>query len=76
MKKIIKIEGMHCPKCKARVENALNEIDNVSAKVDLEKKAATVTLKADVADNVLIEAVSELGFKVVSIEKKKSILGF
>ncbi len=75
MKKIIVIDGMHCPKCKARVENALNEIENVSAKVDLNKKTATVSLKADVADNVLIEAVTELGFQVVSIEKKKSIFG-
>ena len=75
MKKIIKIEGMHCPKCKGRVENALNEIENVSAKVDLEKKTATVSIKGEIADNILIEAVTELGFQVVSIEKKKSIFG-
>ena len=75
MKKIIMIEGMHCPKCAARVENALNEIENVSAKVDLAKNRAVVALKNDIPDNVFIEAVAELNFKVVSIEKKKGIFG-
>lgn len=75
MKKIIEINGMHCPKCAGRVENALNAIDGVNAKVNLAKKQAVVTLKVDVADEVLKNAVASLGFEVVSIDEKKGIFG-
>ena len=36
--KTMKIEGMSCGHCSARVEQALNAIDGVSAKVNLEVK--------------------------------------
>ena len=36
--KIIKIEGMACGHCSARVEKALNAIDGVSATVDWKPK--------------------------------------
>lgn len=76
MKKIIKIEGMSCGHCQARVEKALNAIDGVEAKVDLKKKAAIVNLKADVSDEVMKEAVIEAGYEVVGIEEKKGMFGF
>ena len=65
MKKTINIEGMHCQHCSARVEKALAEL-GLSAKVDLAAKCAVVE-GADVADNVLRDAVEDLGFEVVSI---------
>lgn len=65
--KTMTIEGMMCTHCSGRVESALNAIDGVSAKVDLEKKTAAVTLSADVADEVLRRAVSDAGYEVVSI---------
>jgi len=38
MKKVIKVSGMTCEHCKARVEKALSSVDGVkSAKVDLKK---------------------------------------
>ena len=40
--KTIHIEGMRCANCRIRVQNKLNQIDGVSAKVSLEKKTATV----------------------------------
>ena len=75
MKKIIEINGMHCPKCSARVENALNAIEGVSAKVNLAKRQAVVTLKTEVADDTLKKAVDSLGFEVVSVTVKKGIFG-
>ena len=75
MKKVIEINGMHCPKCAARVENALNGIDGVTAKVNLEKKTAVVSLKGEVSDEAMIAAVSELGFEVAKITVKKGIFG-
>jgi len=64
MEKIINVEGMMCMKCVAHVEKALKSIDGVAdAKADLDAKKATVTLNADVADDVLVNAVNEEGFE-------------
>ena len=38
--KILQIKGMSCMHCSARVEKALNNIDGVEAKVDLESNSA------------------------------------
>lgn len=70
MKKTIKIEGMSCSHCSGRVEKALNEIDGVSAKVNLEKKTAEVTLSHEVADQVLASAVTNAGYEVTGIESE------
>ncbi|MGB8453293.1 MAG: copper ion binding protein [Anaerocolumna sp.] len=75
MKKIIKIEGMTCSHCQARVEKALNAVSGVDAKVDLKKKAAVVSFDTDVSDSVLKDAVTEAGYEVVSIEEKKGLFG-
>lgn len=75
MKKVIEINGMHCPKCAARVENALNAIDGVTVKVNLDKKTAVVSLKGEVSDEAMSAAVSELGFEVAKITVKKGIFG-
>ncbi|HAN20146.1 MAG: hypothetical protein A2Y15_03350 [Clostridiales bacterium GWF2_36_10] len=73
MKKVIKIDGMSCGHCKARVEKVLGDIDGVSAKVNLEKGEAIVSIDKDVADNVLTSAVTEAGYTVVSINEKKGL---
>lgn len=75
MKKVIQINGMSCEHCKARVEKALNAIEGVEAKVDLKQKNATVTLKTDVSDEVLKNAVNEAGYEAVSVEEKKGLFG-
>ncbi|MDF2590391.1 MAG: Heavy metal transport/detoxification protein [Anaerocolumna sp.] len=75
MKKIIKIEGMSCGHCQAKVEKVLNEINGVEAKVDLKKKSATVSLQSDVSDTTLKDVITEAGYEVVSIEEKKGLFG-
>ena len=65
--KIMKIEGMSCGHCSARVEQALNAIDGVSAKVNLEAKTASVVLSKPVEDQVLVKAVTDAGYEVVGI---------
>ncbi len=63
MKKVISVEGMMCAHCKAHVEKALKAVDGVTAaEVSLEAKNATVTLSKDVADQVLMDAVTEAGY--------------
>jgi len=68
MEKKLTIEGMSCGHCVARVEKALNAIDGVSAKVDLETKTATVTLTKDVADDVLVKAVTDAEYEVTEVK--------
>ena len=67
MKKTMIVEGMMCVRCKGRVEKVLNAIEGVQAEVDLAAKTATITLTGEVADDVLIAAVTDAGFKVVSL---------
>ena len=66
MQKVMTIEGMMCTHCSGRVESALNAIPGVTAKVDLEKKTATVS--GDVSDDTLRKAVEDAGYQVVSIQ--------
>ena len=69
MKKTMKIEGMMCGHCEARVKKALEALDGVeSAEVSHEKGTAIVSLKADVADSTLKQAVEAQDYKVKSIE--------
>jgi copper chaperone CopZ len=67
MKKTMIVEGMMCIKCKGRVERVLNAIDGVEAVVDLAAKTASITLSKDVSDAALTAAVTDAGFRVVSI---------
>lgn len=60
--KEIKIEGMHCSGCSARVERALNALDGVKATVDLKAGTAKIVSSAEVPDAVLKETVESLGF--------------
>ena len=58
----LKVEGMHCPKCVARVKEALENVDGVaSAEVILEPGSATVTGTADA--DALIAAIEAIEFK-------------
>lgn len=68
MEKMMKIEGMSCGHCSARVEKALNEIDGVTARVSLEDKTATITLSHEVADEILRKAVTDAGYEVVGLQ--------
>lgn len=65
--KTIKIEGMHCSHCTARVENALRAL-GLSAKVDLGSASATVDGENIPDDGVLRETVEDLGFAVIEIK--------
>ena len=68
MKKTLKIEGMMCGHCEARVKKALEAIDGVTAEVSHEKGTAVVTLAKDVPNEVLKKAVEEQDYTVVSID--------
>ncbi|WP_138294291.1 MULTISPECIES: heavy metal translocating P-type ATPase [unclassified Clostridium] len=67
MTKVLKVAGMSCMHCSARVEKALNALEGVQAKVDLEKGEATVTLSGEVEDAALKAAVEDAGYEVTGI---------
>ena len=63
----LKVEGMMCGHCEARVKKALEEIDGVvSAEVSHEKGAAVVTLSTEVPAEILKKAVEDAGYKVLA----------
>ena len=65
MQKTLKIEGMMCPHCEARVKKCLEALDGViSADVSHKTDSATVTLSADVSDELLKKTVEDAGYTV------------
>lgn len=69
MIKTVKIEGMSCGHCTARVSAALMGLDGVeNAEMSLENKTAVLTLSKDISDDVIRETVDDTGFDVVGIE--------
>ena len=69
MTKTMKIEGMMCGHCEARVKKALEALAEVeSAEVSHETGTAVVTLCQSVDDSVLSKAVEDQDYKVLSVE--------
>lgn len=69
MEKTMKIEGMMCGHCEARVKKCLEALEGVSeAVVSHETGTAVVKLGAPVADEVLKKAVEDQDYKVVSVQ--------
>ena len=62
------IDGMTCSNCSRRVENALNSLDGVWAKVDLGERKADVRLKQAPDNDALRHAVQDVGYTVLSIQ--------
>ena len=69
MTKTMKIEGMMCGHCEARVKKALEALPEVEeAVVSHESGTAEVKLQTEIADEVLKKAVEDQDYKVTSIE--------
>ncbi len=64
----LSIDGMMCNNCRVRVENGLNAMDGVLAKVSLADKEAVVSLYKDID-------VQEILNKIESMEYKASVKG-
>ena len=69
MKRTLKVEGMKCGHCEARVKKALEAIPCVeSAVADHTTGTAVVTMNAHVSDETLKAAVEAQGFQVPGLE--------
>lgn len=71
MRKIIKIKGMTCGHCSARVEKMLLSVDGINhAVVDLAGENAIIKLEKEVADDVIRAAVDDAGYEVIDIQSQ------
>ena len=69
MKKTMKIKGMMCGHCEARVKKVLEALPEVTeAEVSHETGTAVVTLKSEVSDAVLKKAVEDWDYPVTDIQ--------
>lgn len=69
MEKTIKIEGMMCGHCEARVKKCLEALPEVTeAVVSHEEGTAVLSLSAEVSDETLKKTVEEQDYKVTGIE--------
>ena len=64
-KKTMFITGMHCVQS---VTDSLNRIDGVSARVDINKSCAEISLDREIGKDTLICAVEKAGFLVESVQ--------
>jgi heavy metal translocating P-type ATPase len=62
------IGGMTCGACAARVEQRLNQIDGVTARVNLASERATATLAPGVDPDVLVAAVAAAGYQATLVQ--------
>ena len=66
MTKTLKVEGMMCMHCEARVKKALEALEGVvSAAPDHEKNECVVVLNGEVSDEVLKKTIEDQGYKVL-----------
>ena len=67
--KTMKIEGMMCGHCEARLKQCLEALPEVSeAVVSHKKNQAIVKLSAEISAETLTKTVEEQGFKVLGIK--------
>ena len=68
MKKTLKIEGMMCPHCEARVKKILEETAGVTEAIVSHKDGtAIVSLSAPVENSTLVKLITDNGYKVTDI---------
>ena len=68
MTKTMKIEGMMCGHCEARVKKVLEALEQVdTAEVSHEAGTAVVTLHGELSDDMLKKAVEAQDYKVIEI---------
>lgn len=60
----LQIEGMHCQNCANAVTRAVNDIEGVTAKVNLRKKEARIACDRDVDPEIIIQAIERKGYSV------------
>lgn len=69
------IEGMSCASCAARIEKALNKLDQIEASVNLATEKATVSSPVPIDADNIVQAIHKTGFQAVTQTESFSIEG-
>ncbi|MDD3262086.1 MAG: cation transporter [Oscillospiraceae bacterium] len=72
---VLKISGMSCENCAVRVENALNSLDGVWAKVNLRTHTAQALLKTPMSGERLADPVCRAGYIVTDVFCSENFCG-
>lgn len=67
--KTLLIEGMSCENCEIRVQNALNRLDGISARVSYKRKRALVSYSREISNDLLRQTVERMGYRVTEIRE-------
>lgn len=62
-KKVFNIGGMTCSHCARNIENNLNKIKNVYAKVDFDKEEAIILTKEELDNKIFEDAIKDSGYR-------------
>ncbi|MDE5742342.1 MAG: cation transporter [Oscillospiraceae bacterium] len=65
----VKVGGMSCKNCAAKIENVFNRKDGLYAKADFENGTAEIYSNAEVSEFTVRQTVVGLGYSVEGIEK-------
>lgn len=74
-RKILKIDGMMCSNCVNHVENSLNSLGGVWARVDLMEETADVYMKEPMDTERLKQAVADAGYRVYKVMEQETLPG-
>lgn len=66
-KKTVRIDGMMCENCEARVERYINEIPGAACRASHKKNHAIVSYEQTISDEAIRAAVEKAGYKVLEI---------
>ncbi|WP_076752773.1 heavy metal translocating P-type ATPase [Elizabethkingia anophelis] len=72
MEKVFSIKGMSCDGCRSKVEKKLNEIEGISATVQLDPPVATIHSERDFSEEELQKKLEEAGNYSIEREAPKS----
>lgn len=62
-KKVLNIGGMTCSHCARNIENNLNKINNVYAKVEFDKEEAIILTKEELDNKIFEDAIKDSGYR-------------
>jgi Cu+-exporting ATPase len=72
MKHVFEIEGMSCNGCRSKVEDTLNAMDGVSAKVSLKPPVAEIEMKKHISIAAFQEVLSKAGAYKIGLLNKEN----
>ncbi len=67
--KVFLVDGMHCNRCKNRVEEVVNDLTGIAGKVDLKKGELLVSYAEEVDDTTIKSHIERAGYTVIGIKE-------